>query len=60
MFPNPYVVQQMADMKIADAHREADKQRLLGSLPKAKTNRQGGWAMAAVAACAITLILIAF
>lgn len=60
MFPNPYVAQKMSEMKIADAHREADKQRLLASLPKAKTSRQGGWAMAAVVTCAITLILIAF
>jgi hypothetical protein len=59
MFPNPYVAQQMAEMKIADAHREADKQRLLASLPKAKTGDRSPWALALVAASAVTLILIA-
>jgi hypothetical protein len=60
MFPNPYVAQKLAEDKIADAHRDAEKYRLLAALPK-KTNRRGiNWTMAAVVVSTIALIVISF
>jgi hypothetical protein len=58
MFPNPYVAQKLAEFKIADAHREAEKARLLASLPKQHGAKGFNWTMAAVVASAVTLILI--
>jgi hypothetical protein len=58
MFPNPYVAQKMAEMKIEDAHRQADKERLLASLPRQRSRQSFNWTMAAVLASAVTLILI--
>jgi hypothetical protein len=60
MFPNPYVVQKLAESKIADAHRQAEKERLLASLPRQHAPRSFNWTMAAVVASAVTLILISF
>lgn len=60
MFPNPYVAQKLAESKIADAHRQADKERLLASLPKRPAAHNFNWTMAAVVASAVTLILISF
>jgi hypothetical protein len=60
MFPNPYVAQKLAENKIADAHREANKYRLLASLPR-KANRRGvNWAMAALVAGTIAVIMLSF
>lgn len=58
MFPNPYVAQKLAESKIADAHRQAEKERLLASLPKGHSARTFNWTMVAVAVSAVTLILI--
>jgi hypothetical protein len=58
MFPNPYVAQKMAEMKIADAHREAEKDRLLASLPRQRSRRNVNWTMAAAVVSAVTLILV--
>ncbi len=58
MFPNPYVAQKLAEYRIADAHRMAEKERLLASLPKRHDHRSFNWTMAAVVVSAVTLILI--
>jgi hypothetical protein len=60
MFPNPYVAQKLAETKIADAHRQAEKQRLLASLPRQHSPWNFNWTMAAVVASAVALILISF
>ena len=60
MFPNPYVAQMLAESKIADAHRQAEKERLVASLPKRQRSRNIGWTMAALVVSAVTLVLIAF
>jgi hypothetical protein len=57
MFPNPYAAQMMAEHKMADARRQADKARLLASLPK--RNRQIGSRLAVLGGAILSIALIA-
>lgn len=59
MFPNPYVAQQLAELKIKEARREAEKDRLLAAAGRPARSRAQVWAVLAAAAVVGTLIFLA-
>lgn len=59
MFPNPYVAQQLAELKIQEARREAEKDRLLAAAGRSGRSRNQMWAVLATAAVVGIVLFLA-
>lgn len=59
MLPNPYVAQQLVELKIQEARREAEKGRLLAEAGRSGQSRNQVWGvLAAAAVVGIVLFLV--